>query len=124
MDEQIGEYSLCFAASNLHTDIISLLIEFSANLQLKSSKLPSPLLAAIQACAVLLLEKSQAEKVKECLVTTDQPIRHHFKNWREHPVSVRQVYECEKIVRLLLENGANVKGGITKFEEPYIWCAL
>ncbi|KAI1414905.1 ankyrin repeat-containing domain protein [Hypoxylon sp. FL1857] len=117
-DEQTGEYPLYIAASNLHADVVNVLVEHGADVQVKSSKVPLPLLAALHACVVPLLKKSQSQKVKEWSITIGRPISPYFEHHAQPSISMRRIIECERIVHLLLENGADAEGGIAGFGKP------
>ncbi|KAF6809883.1 multiple ankyrin repeats single kh domain-containing protein [Colletotrichum musicola] len=107
-----GDSPLQVTALNLRPEVVQILLSHGANVACESSNLGTPLITALEVCAVPILRKIGDEKTHNFMDTLYLPAlngRFSFEDPLSTPSSL-QIPKCEIIVKLLVDHGASLLG--------------
>jgi ankyrin repeat protein len=120
-DDGTSAHPLHVAACHSHPTVVQLLIDRGADVNLRSTKYGSPLIAALEGClAPFLRARSQPEPCKSLAKALPLPgpeYKIHIRRRTESQArpGYKEVSQCEQIVQSLFDHGAEVDIDIRSF---------
>ena len=119
--EANGDYPLHVAALQLQVEVAQFLLISGADVNCKSAKHGTPLITALEACAASKLRTLKSEKAKESmdqLFLPNQGRITYNDYYGSCPSRFQQISDCEHIVQLLINHGANIADESRPFGSP------